>query len=333
MLRILHNTRVDFIRLWKRSTVITALFIIPGIILIAIAGFRYSIEFTGGTLMQLEFKQATDVAQVRDALTSAGIPDAEIQTFGSPRELVVRAQEETHVAQQSVGAESIAQRIRAALDARFGANAYQVVRTEGVGPRVGAELRQQALIAILLSFAATLVYLAWRFEWRFGVAAIIATLHDIAATLAFMRYMNLEISLFVVGAVLTVIGYSLNDTVVVFDRVRENLKLQRKMSLYDILNLSVNETLPRTVMTGSTTLATLLALLIFGGEVIRPFAWVLTFGILVGTFSSIFVAGPVLLYIERKWPRAAGEKGGVTRSQLEPTAESKRRSAEPVATR
>ncbi len=333
MLRILHNTKVDFIRLWKWSTAITALFMVPGIILIAIAGFRYSIEFTGGTLMQLEFKQATDVAQVRAALTSAGIPDAEIQTFGSPRELVVRAQEETHVAQQSVGAESIAQRIRSALDARFGANAYQVVRTEGVGPRVGAELRQQALIAILLSFAATLVYLAWRFEWRFGVAAIIATLHDIAATLAFMRYMNLEISLFVVGAVLTVIGYSLNDTVVVFDRVRENLKLQRKMSLYDILNLSVNETLPRTVMTGSTTLATLLALLIFGGEVIRPFAWVLTFGILVGTFSSIFVAGPVLLYIERKWPRAAGEKGGVTRSQLEPTTESKRRAAEPVATR
>jgi preprotein translocase subunit SecF len=148
-----------------------------------------------------------------------------------------------------------------------------------------------------------------------------------------MKYMNLEVSLFVVGAVLTVIGYSLNDTVVVFDRVRENLKLQRRMSLYDILNLSVNETLPRTVMTGSTTLATLLALLIFGGEVIRPFAWVLTYGILVGTFSSIFVAGPVLLWIERKWPRAAGEKGGVARSQLDTPSESKRRNAEPVGSR
>ena len=333
MLRILHNTKVDFIRLWRWSTAITALFIIPGIILIAVSGFRYSIEFTGGTLMQLEFQQPVDVSDVRSALSDAGIDGAEIQRFGTPREVVIRAQDEQHVAQQSVGAESIAQRIRNALTTRYGADAYRVLRTEGVSPRVGAELRQQALIAILLSFAATLVYLAWRFEWRFGVAAILATLHDIAATLAFMRYMNLEISLFVVGAVLTVIGYSLNDTVVVFDRVRENLKLQRKMSLYDILNLSVNETLPRTVMTGSTTLATLLALLIFGGEVIRPFAWVLTFGILVGTFSSIFVAGPVLLYIERKWPRAAGEKGGVTRSQLEPTTESKRRAAEPVATR
>lgn len=332
MLRILHDTKVDFIRLWRWSTAITALFIVPGMVLIAISGFRYSIEFTGGTLMQLEFTTAPNVADVRSALSDAGIGGAEIQTFGSPRELVVRAQDEQHVAQQSVGAESIAQRIRAALNARFGPNAYRIVRTEGVGPRVGAELRRQALIAIVLSFAATLVYLAWRFEWRFGVAAIIATLHDIAATLAFMKYMDIEISLFVVGAVLTVIGYSLNDTVVVFDRVRENLKLQRRMSLYDILNVSVNETLPRTVMTGTTTLATLLALLIFGGEVIRPFAWVLTYGILVGTFSSIFVAGPVLLWIERKWPRAAGEKGGVSRSQLEPS-EPKRRNAEPVGSR
>ena len=333
MLRILHNTKVDFIRLWRWSTAITALFIVPGLILIAISGFRYSIEFTGGTLMQLEFTTAPNVAEVRSTLSNAGVGEAEIQTFGSPRELVLRAQDERQVAQQSVGAESVAQRIRSALDAQYGASAYKILRTEGVGPRVGAELRRQALIAIVLSFAVTLMYLAWRFEWRFGVAAIIATIHDILATLAFMKYMNIEISLFVVGAVLTVIGYSLNDTVVVFDRVRENLKLQRRMSLYDILNLSVNETLPRTVMTGSTTLATLLALLIFGGEVIRPFAWVLTYGILVGTFSSIFVAGPVLLWIERKWPRPAGEKGGVSPTRLEQTGQTKRRDPEPVGTR
>jgi preprotein translocase subunit SecF len=333
MLRILHDTKVDFIRLWRWSTAITALFIVPGLVLIAISGFRYSIEFTGGTLMRLEFTTAPDVGEVRSALSNAGISGAEIQTFGTPRELQIRAQDEQHVEQQSVGAESVAQRIRAALDARYGADAYKITRTEGVGPRIGAELRRQALIAIVLSFAVTLIYLAWRFEWRFGVAAIIATIHDILATLAFMKYMNLEVSLFVVGAVLTVIGYSLNDTVVVFDRVRENLKLQRRMSLYDILNLSVNETLPRTVMTGSTTLATLLALLIFGGEVIRPFAWVLTYGILVGTFSSIFVAGPVLLWIERKWQRRAGEKGGVSHTQLEQSSERKRRDPEPVGTR
>lgn len=333
MLRILHDTKIDFLRLWKLSTVLTVLFIVPGILLIVIAGFRYSIEFTGGTLMQLEFVTAPDIGEVRSTLTDGGIPDAEIQTFGSPRELVVRAQEREHVEAQSVGAESVAQRIRAALTARYGADNFTVAKTEGVGPRVGAELRRQALIAIMLSFAATLVYLAWRFEWRFGVAAIIATIHDIVATLAFMKYMDLEISLFVVGAVLTVIGYSLNDTVVVFDRVRENLKLHRKMPLYDLLNVSVNETLPRTVMTGTTTLATLLALLIFGGEVIRPFAWVLTFGIIVGTFSSVFIAGPILLWIERKWPRKAGEHGGVPRSQVEQPSVAKRRNAEPVSTR
>jgi preprotein translocase subunit SecF len=333
MLRILHDTHVDFIRLWRWSTALIALFIIPGIILIAVSGFRYSIEFTGGTLMQLKFKEAPNVAEVRSTLSNAGVTNAEIQTFGSPSELVVRAQDEQHVAQQSVGAESVAQRIRAALDARYGHNAYEVVMTDAVGPRVGEELSRQALLALVVSFAATLMYLAWRFEWRFGVAAIIATIHDIIATLAFMKYMNLEISLFVVGAVLTVIGYSLNDKVVVFDRVRENLKLHRKMSLYDLLNRSVNETLPRTVMTGSTTLATLLALLIFGGQVIRPFAWVLTFGIIVGTFSSIFVAGPVLLWIERKWPRPAGEKGGVAHSQLGTPTQSKRRDAEPVGSR
>ncbi|MGQ0715380.1 MAG: protein translocase subunit SecF [Gemmatimonadaceae bacterium] len=333
MLRILHDTSIDFIRLWRWSTALIALLIIPGAILIAISGFRYSIEFTGGTLMQLEFRQAPAIADVRSTLSDAGVRDAEIQTFGSPNEFVVRAQDERDVAAQAMGAESVAQQIRRALTARFGADAYRVVRTEGVGPRVGGELRQRAVLALIVSFAATLVYLAWRFEWRFGLAAIVATIHDIIASLAFMKYMNLEISLFVVGAILTVIGYSLNDKVVVFDRVRENLKLHRKMSLYDLLNRSINETLPRTVMTGSTTLATLLALLIFGGEVIRPFAWVLTFGIIIGTFSSIYVAGPVLLWIERKWPRKAGEKGGVAHSQLEKPGEAKRRDREPVGSR
>jgi preprotein translocase subunit SecF len=311
MLRILHNTHVDFIRLWRWAAAISGLIIIPGIILIAVNGYRYSIEFTGGTLMQIEFRQAPRVAEVRSALADAGLTGVEIATFGSPRELVMRAQEARQVAQQGTGAESIARVIRAALDRRFGANAYTVVRTEAVGPKVGGELRRQATIALAIAFLVTLIYIGWRFEWRFGVAAVLATLHDILATLAFMKYMNIEVSVFVVGAILTVIGYSLNDTVVVFDRVRENLRKRRKESLYDTLNRSVNETLPRTVMTGSTTLATLLALLIFGGEVIRPFAWVLTFGIIIGTFSSIFVASPLLLVIERRWPHRIGDKSGV----------------------
>ncbi|MHB1225353.1 MAG: protein translocase subunit SecF [Gemmatimonadaceae bacterium] len=322
MLRILHNTDFDFIRHWRKTVVIVIAFIVPALVWIGVQGFNYSIEFTGGTLMQLQFKQAPDIGHIRSVLGDAGIGDVEIQTFGRPEEIVLRAQGDSHVEQQAEGAEAIVNRIGAALDADMGEGAYEVVRTEAVGPKVGDELRSKALIALLISFMVSLVYLAWRFEWRFGVAALIATVHDIIATVAFMRYSNVEVSLFVVGAILTVIGYSLNDTIVVFDRVRENLATASKKPLYDVLNRSVNETLPRTVLTGTTTLATLLALVIFGGEVIRPFALVLIFGILVGTFSSIFVASPALLWIENRWPR----RTAVAR-QVKPLAEPPRRQA------
>ena len=325
MLRILHNTKYDFIRHWRLTTGLILAFMLPALVWIAVQGFNYSIEFTGGTLMQLEFDQAPDVGNLRSTLGDAGVGEVEIQTFGRPEELVIRAQEAEHVQQQAADAEEVQETIRAALDAEYGADAYDVIRTEAVGPKVGSELRMNALIALLISFTVTLVYLAWRFEWRFGVAALIATIHDVVATVAFMRYADVEISLFVVGAVLTVLGYSLNDTIVVFDRVRENLKAagrDKGESLYQLLNRSVNETLPRTVMTGTTTLATLLALFVFGGEVIRPFALVLIFGILVGTFSSIFVAAPVLLWIEKRWPAA-----NVARATRTSVAEARRRPA------
>ena len=311
MLRILHDTKIDFIRLWRAAAIFSAVLILPAMILIAINGFGYSIEFTGGTLLRVRFNQAPQLTEVRDALSDAGLTGVDLATFGNPNEFAIKAQEESAIQQQAGGAESVAGRITGALDQRFGAGQYQVLLTDAVGPKIGDELRQQASIALVIAFALTLVYLAWRFEWRFSLAAVIATLHDMLATLAFMYFMGIEISLFVVGGVLTVIGYSMNDKVVVFDRVRENLRKRRKESLYDTLNRSVNETLPRTVMTGSTTLASLLALLILGGEVIRPFAWVLTFGIIIGTFSSIYVASPILLWIERKWPRPVGDRGGV----------------------
>jgi preprotein translocase subunit SecF len=307
MLRILHDTKIDFIRLWRWAVAFILLLILPAAVMIVASGFNYSIEFTGGTLMQVQFRQAPELGDVRSALSDAGLPGAELSTFGGPRELIIRAQDTREVAQQATGAESVARRVTEALTARFGEGSYTMVRTEAVGPKVGGELRRQASIAMLIAFGLTLVYLAWRFEWRFSLAAVLATVHDIIATLAFMKYLNLEISLFVVGAILTVIGYSMNDKVVVFDRVRENLRSSKGETLYQLLNRSVNETLPRTVMTGSTTLACLLALLIFGGEVIRPFAWVLTFGIIIGTFSSIYVASPLLLLIERRWPRPAGQ--------------------------
>lgn len=336
MLRILHNTKFDFIRRWKVAAIALLVFILPALVLIPMRGFNYSIEFTGGTLMQLAFRQAPNVADVRGALGDAGVDGAELSTFGSAREIVVRAQEEQTVEEQARGAETVAARITNALTRRFGEGSFTVVRTEAVGPKVGQELRRQALIALVIAFGLTLVYLAWRFEWRFGLAAVLATVHDIIATLAFIQYMGLEVSLFVVGAILTVVGYSMNDKVVVFDRVRENLRSDRRSTLYDLLNRSVNETLPRTVMTGSTTLATLLALLIFGGEVIRPFAWVLIFGIIIGTFSSIYVASPLLLYIEKRWPRAAGEVAGVkgaARFRDEASPSTKRSSKEPAPAR
>ena len=314
MLRVLHNTNIDFIKLWRVSTAFSLLLIIPGLIWILVSGFHYSIEFTGGTLKRIEFRDpAPSIADVRAALAEGGLPQVEIQTFGSPNAVIMRAQDSGTVAQQDAGAEVVSRQITAALDAKFGNGSYEVLRTEGVGPKVGSELRRNAMIALAIAFLTTLIYLAWRFEWRFGLAAVLATIHDILATLAFMKYMNIEISLFVVGALLTVIGYSLNDTVVVFDRVRENLKKFPKTGLYELLNRSVNETLPRTVLTGSTTLATLLSLLIFGGTVIRPFAWVLTWGIIIGTFSSVYVAGPLLLWINHKWPRSAASQGRADR--------------------
>jgi len=259
------------------------------------------------------------VADVRSTLDQAGIKGAEITQFGTDLDYLVRAQDPRSVAQQTRGAESVATEIQAALTKRFGASAYTVQRTESVGPKVGGELRQKALYAILISFAATLAYLAWRFEWRFGVAAVVATAHDILATLAFIKYANLEISLVVVGGILTMIGYSLNDTIIIFDRVRENLRRRQKVPLYDTLNRSVNETLPRSVLTHATVFATLLALAILGGEVLRPFALVMLFGVLTGTFSSIYVAPPLLLWIEHRWPRTASDAGGANRPRAAAT--------------
>ena len=328
MIRIFHNTRYDFIRWWRVMAMVTAAFIALGLGSILVTGGpRYSIEFTGGTLMQLAFKQRPDVSRLRGALEAAGIRGAEITQFGSDREFTVKAQESEAApaagAAATGGAESVARRIQNVLTQRFGAGTYQVVRTEAVGPRVGSELRRGAIIAILISFGLTLAYLAFRFEWRFGLAAVLATAHDVLTTLAFIKLLHLEVSLTVIAAILTVIGYSLNDTIIIFDRVRENLRKHKGMPLYDLVNLSVNETLPRSVMTHATTLGATLALLLFAGDVIRPFAWVMTFGIFTGTFSSVYVASALLVWIERKYPRAVPARAaGRPAARPEPRTES-----------
>jgi len=305
MLRILHDTKYDFIRWWRTAAGLTIAFIVIGLGSLALkGGFDESVEFTGGTLMQLHFTAAPDQAKIRSALDAGGIRDEEIQTFGTPNDFTIRARSDSGTA----GADSTSRKIEGLLTTGFGKDAFKIVRTELVGPTVGSELRRGAAIAILVSFFVTLVYLAIRFDWRFGVAATIATMHDILTTVAFMKIIHLELSLTVIAALLTVIGYSLNDTIIIFDRVRENLRKNRREPLYDTLNRSVNETLPRSILTHATALAATLALLFFAGEVIRPFAWVMAFGIVTGTFSSIYVASPILLWIETKYPRESDVK-------------------------
>jgi preprotein translocase subunit SecF len=337
MLRILHDTKYDFIKYWKAAALGTIGFIVLGMAILGIHAMRhqsalnYSVEFTGGTVIQLTFKQPPGADVVRAAVDQAGFSGAEVAQFGDPVNYMIKVQPKEGV-MAAANADSSGSQIAHILEQRLGsANKVTVARAEAVGPRVGSELKTKAITAILISFIVTLVYLAIRFEWRFGVAATIATMHDILTTLAFLAMMRLEISLTVVAAILTVIGYSLNDTIIIFDRVRENLRKQRKESLRDVLNRSINETLPRSVLTHATVLAATLALLMFAGEVIRPFSWIMAFGVFTGTFSSIYVAGAILLWIEHKWPRTPeAESKGTSRA----LAEGRRRERPaPVTTR
>jgi preprotein translocase subunit SecF len=303
MIRLFANTNYDFIKWRKFAFALTGVILLVGIGFLSTRGLNYSIEFTGGTLLQVEVAKKVPIGEIRHALDAVGLNGAEIQTFGSDTSYVIRARL-AHSAgdTEATNTQSVATAVGRALDQSVGAGEYRIVRREGVGPKVGRELQSKAFLAILLSFVVTLIYLAIRFEWRFGLAAVLATAHDVVATIAFISVMHLEVSLIVVGAVLTVVGYSLNDTIIIFDRVRENLHKYRRQNLYEILNLSINETLPRSVLTHGTTIATTLAMLILAGEVIRPFAWVMTFGIFTGTFSSIYIAAPILLWIEKRWP-------------------------------
>ncbi len=336
MLRIFHNTKYEFVRWWRVAAGLTLAFIAAGLLSFAVkGGVNYSIEFTGGTLMQLQFKQAPDVAVLRSTLDKAGITGAEIQQFGSNLDYTVRARDASQVKEQATGAEGISKRIEAALHKQYGAGAMKVMRTEAVGPKVGGELRQGAFYAMIITSLFTLLYLAFRFDWRFGVAAVVSTAHDILVTLAFIKILHIEVSLTVVAAILTLLGYSANDTIIIFDRVRENLRKRGKGEPFrSLLDRSINETLPRSIMTHATVLAATIALLVFAGEVIRPFAYVMTFGVFVATFSSIYVAGPVLLWIESRYPRASTDgKGHASRIDTSAESVTKVRKPERAATR
>ena len=302
-MRLFGNARYRFIEARRKAYVFSAVVLAVALVsmvfnIVDIGSWQnYGVDFTGGSLVQVRFEESMEAAELRTALGGAEAPP--ITSMGNDgNEFVIRAPlaEDREV-------EAVAQEIRGQIQGAFPGRDFEVMRTELVGPKIGAELQQKAALAIIFSFALTLIYLAIRFEFRFGVAAVIATVHDSIITLGFLALFRVEIALPTVAAILTIIGYSLNDTIVVFDRVRENLNAKggRRENPVALVNRSINETLPRTVLTSGTTLGVLLALLIFGGAVIRDFTAVLILGVLVGTYSSIFVASPALLEIQRRW--------------------------------
>jgi len=296
-MRLFHHAKFDFLGSRRRAYTVSAIVLVTGIASIALhGGLRFGVDFTGGTLFQVSFTQPTTISDLRSATTVPGLEGAQIQQFGASNDYLIRVPQF-----EQEGGESVVETVANALTQTYGPDGEAwTSRSDAVGPRVGKELQRGALLAILISFALTLVYLAFRFEWRFGVAAIAATVHDILIAFGFISLFNIEITLTTVAAILTIVGYSLNDTIVVFDRIRENIRKYRKDAYVSLLNRSVNETLPRTVLTSGTTVMTLMALFILGGQVIRPFALVLILGVVIGTYSSIFVASPVLLEIEER---------------------------------
>ena len=308
MVRFFPNANYKFLELRKLSYIATVVAFAVGI---AFALFwqvnkgswlNYGVDFAGGTLLQVRFQQPTDAADLR-TIIGARVPGTDITNFGDQNEFLVRTPRFT------AGDQNASDQAVSALRERYG-NTFQVVRTEAVSAKVGRELTRKGMIAVLLSFAATLIYLAFRFEWRFGLAAVIATIHDTLLTLLIISVFRMEVSLTTVAAVLTIVGYSLNDTIVIFDRIRENLKktARKHIDLKELMNRSINETLPRTTLTASTTLAMLLSLAIFGGSIVREFAVIMIVGIVLGTYSSIFIASPVLYDIEKRWGDKSGHK-------------------------
>ncbi len=261
-------------------------------LLVALAGLNFGIDFRGGILIEIRDDAPVALDELRSAMGSIDLGEVALQEFGQPTDVLVRVQRQE-------GGEEAQQRAietaRAALVRALGVD-LEFRRVESVGPQVSGELVQAGAIAVIASIAAMMVYIWFRFEWQFGIGAVLALVHDVALTLGLFALFQIEFNLTIIAALLTIIGYSMNDTVVIFDRVRENLRKFKQMPLPDLLDLSVNETLSRTIMTGGSTLLALAALYVFGGEVIAGFTLAMIWGVIVGTYSSIYIAAPVLLY-------------------------------------
>lgn len=296
------DTHFDFIGHALSAYIISAIIVFGSLAAIAINGLNFGIDFTGGTLVEIRTQQeAPDLAKMREELNQLDIGDVSLQEFGAPNDILIRLpqQEGDEAAQQAA-----IEKVRTSLNEHFEGVEYR--RTEFVGPQVGKELKIDALYAIIFSVLGIMAYIWVRFEWQFGVSSLVALIHDVVGTVGLFALTGMPFDLTSLAAVLMVAGYSINDTVVIFDRIREMLAKYRKKSMTDVVNLAINSTLSRTVMTGLTTLMALGALWVFGGEVIQGFVVSLVFGIIIGTHSSIFVAAPILLYMNVR-PKDAKE--------------------------
>jgi preprotein translocase subunit SecF len=288
MLQILHKTNIDFMGWRKVSFAVSGIMIALGLFALIQIGrgqANLGIDFVGGTTVQLSFKDRLPIDEARKVLDQAGFQGFTFQEFAEGNKVLIRLREP----------EGVAEKVVNTFTSAFPDRPFEVDSTTEIGPTIGRDLQRDALLAVIFSVVAIIIYIAFRFEFKFGVAAAIATMHDVFAVLAIFFLLNKEINLLIVTALLTLAGYSLTDTVVVFDRIRENLKRARREPLPQLVNASINEVLSRTIITSVTVILVLVPLVFFGGEVLHDFALALLFGVLVGTYSSVFVASPILV--------------------------------------
>jgi preprotein translocase subunit SecF len=293
---------LDFVGKMKPFVIISAALVVLSLLLIVVRGFNYGIDFEGGSLLQLHFQKAMSVEQVRDILRTINLAESEIQRSEGDGDFIVR------IPSSDEPLEQIRQRIVGAFQQALGEQGVELRRAEQVGPKVGRDLSRKALLAVIWASLGILGYIWWRFGFRmeFALAVVLADIHDVLLTLGLFALTGKEVTLTVLAAVLTVAGYSVNDSIVVLDRVRENLRGRPRDALARIVNASLNETLSRTFLTGGSVLFTLLALMLFGGDVLRDFALALLVGVIAGTYSSIFVVAPIVLY----WPWTVSRRVG-----------------------
>lgn len=286
------NTSVPFVSFRKIAYVLSTLLLVASVYFYAAKGLNFGIDFKGGFLIEAHTENTADLASLRNITGNMGLGEVSLQTFGDDNQVLIRIE-----FQEDKSLNEVVELVQMTLDSEY-AEQVSFQRTEAVGPKVSGELIESGVLSVLLAVGAVLFYIWIRFEWQFGLGAVIALMHDVLLTVGMFSLTGLEFNLSIIAAILTIVGYSLNDTVVVYDRIRENLRKFRKKELPDLINLSLNETLARTMMTSVTTLLALTALFYFGGEVIHGFTAAMIWGIFVGTYSSIFIASPVLLWFE-----------------------------------